>query len=93
MLPHITRGCVPSDRCTAERVIELAMQAGFRRLPPIEWSALFERHDASLLIYRHPVLDAFNVRIGSDNAEEANRLISLLENETGIELQTGGGPV
>ncbi|WIG99377.1 hypothetical protein KGD87_23740 [Myxococcus sp. SDU36] len=65
-------------------VTALAEEKGFKRIPPTEHCALYERGDAALLLYRHPTQPTFSFILGCEDSGELERLIQAFETRTGL---------
>ena len=87
-LPFRLRFSTPDDAAAAARyrsdlVTALAEEKGFKRLPPAEHCALYERGDAALLLYRHPTQPTFSFILGCEDSAEMERLAQEFETRTG----------
>ncbi|QDE71750.1 hypothetical protein BHS09_34835 [Myxococcus xanthus] len=65
-------------------VTALAEEKGFKRIPPAEHCALYERGDAALLLYRHPTQPTFSFILGCEDSAELERLAQEFETRTGL---------
>ncbi|WP_254623848.1 hypothetical protein [Myxococcus sp. CA033] len=65
-------------------VSALAVEKGFERIPPVEHCALYERGDAALLLYRHPIQPTFSFVLGCDDSAEMAQLAQEFETRTGL---------
>ncbi len=88
-LPFRRRFSTPDDAADAARyrsdvVTALAEEKGFKRLPPAEHCALYERGDAALLLYRHPTQPTFSFILGCEDSAEMERLTQEFEARTGL---------
>jgi hypothetical protein len=89
LLSHRWEFSSPEDSTASARyrpdlVSSLAEQHGFRRLPPATHCALYERGDAALLLYRHPIEPTFSFTLGCDDPAEMQRLARDFESHTGL---------
>jgi len=71
-------------RYRSEVVSALAEEKGFKRIPPAERCALYERGDAALLLYRHPTQPTFSFILGCEDSAEMERLVRDFETRTGL---------
>jgi hypothetical protein len=71
-------------RYRSEVVSTLAEDKGFKRIPPAEHCALYERGDAALLLYRHPTQPTFSFILGCEDSAELERLTRDFETRTGL---------
>lgn len=71
-------------RYRADLVSALAEEKGFKRIPPAEHCALYERGDAGLLLYRHPTKPSFSFTLGCEDPVEMERLVREFEARTGL---------
>ena len=88
-LPFRRRFSSPEDASTAahyrsDEVSALAEEKGFKRIPPAERCALYERGDAALLLYRHPTQSTFSFILGCEDSAEMERLVRDFETRTGL---------
>jgi len=88
-LPFRRKFSSPEDADAAARyrsdvVTALAEEKGFKRIPPAEHCALYERGDAALLLYRHPTQPTFSFILGCEDAAEMERLAQEFEARTGL---------
>ncbi|WP_253817123.1 SMI1/KNR4 family protein [Myxococcus xanthus] len=88
-LPFRRKFSSPDDAAAATRyradvVTALAEEKGFKRLPPVEHCALYERGDAALLLYRHPTQPTFSFILGCEDSAEMERLAKDFETRTGL---------
>jgi len=88
-LPFRRRFSSPEDANTvahyrSEGVSALAEEKGFKRIPPAERCALYERGDAALLLYRHPTQPTFSFILGCEDSAELERLARDFETRTGL---------
>ncbi|WP_228565521.1 hypothetical protein [Myxococcus sp. AB036A] len=88
-LPFRRKFSSPDDAAAAARyradaVTALAEEKGFKRLPPVEHCALYERGDAALLLYRHPTQPTFSFILGCEDSAEMERLAQDFETRTGL---------
>lgn len=65
-------------------VTALAEEKGFKRIPPAEHCALYERGDAALLLYRHPAQPTFSFVVGCEDAGEMEQLAKDFEARMGL---------
>ena len=65
-------------------VTALAEEKGFKRIPPAEHCALYERGDAALLLYRHPTQPTFSFSLGCEDPVEMERLVQEFETRMGL---------
>jgi hypothetical protein len=89
LLPYRRDFLSPEDPSAAVRyrsaiVSALAEEKGFRRIPPAERCALYERGDAALLLYQHPTEPAFSFSLGCEDPEEMERLAQDFEARMGL---------
>jgi hypothetical protein len=87
LLPYRRNFFSPDDPAaatlhSANLVSALAEETGFKRIPPAEHCALYERGDAGLLLYRHPTKPSFSFSLGCDNPAEMERLVREFEART-----------
>lgn len=68
----------------ADSVTDLAEEEGFRRIPPAVRCALYERDDAGLLLYQHPIEPVFSFALGCMDSAEAARLARAFEMRIGL---------
>ena len=73
------------DAAVVEEVLTRARETGFERVPPARRSALLERGDAAMALYRHPSSNACSFRIGAAEPTELRHLTDLLTR--GLPLQ------
>ncbi|WP_240358224.1 hypothetical protein [Myxococcus vastator] len=73
-----------SVRSRSDGVTALAEEEGFKRIPPAEHCALYERGDAALLLYRHPIQPTFSFVLGCEDAAELERLTQAFETRSGL---------
>ncbi|WP_239014400.1 hypothetical protein [Archangium violaceum] len=88
-LPFRRKFSTPEDVKAAagyrsDSVTALAEEKGFKRIPPAEHCALFERGDAAISLYRHPTQPTFSFVVGCEDAAEAERLARDFEMKTGL---------
>lgn len=88
-LPFRRKFSSPDDADAAVRyrsdvVTALAEEKGFKRIPPAEHCALYERGDAALLLYRHPTQPTFSFILGCEDLAELERLRQEFETRTGL---------
>ncbi|WNZ61750.1 hypothetical protein QEG98_38825 [Myxococcus sp. MxC21-1] len=88
-LPFRRKFSSPDDADAAVRyrsdvVTALAEEKGFKRIPPAEHCALYERGDAALLLYRHPIQPTFSFILGCEDSAELERLRQEFETRTGL---------
>lgn len=88
-LPFRRKFSSPDDAAAAARyradvVTALAEEKGFKRLPPVEHCALYERGDAALLLYRHPTQPTFSFILGCEDSAEMEQLAQDFETRTGL---------
>ncbi len=69
---------------TAERAGALAEGLGFKRIGPARRSALYERGDAAMVLYRHPHQEAFSFRLAAAEPPELERLVAAFTEETHV---------
>ncbi len=89
LLPHRRNFASPEAPAAAARyrsdlVSALAEEKGFKRIPPAEHCALYERGDAGLLLYRHPTKPTFSFSLGCEDPAEMERLAREFEARTGL---------
>ena len=60
--------------CRVEVACALAEELKFKRIPPATRCALYERGDAAILLYQHPVEPGFLSSLAGDDAREVARL-------------------
>jgi hypothetical protein len=89
LLPYQRDFSSPVDPDAAVRyrsdiVFALAEEKGFKRIPPAERCALYERGDAALLLYQHPIAPAFSFSLGCEEPAEMERLARDFEARTGL---------
>lgn len=89
VLPYRRNFSSPEDPGAAARyrsdiVSALAEETGFKRIPPAEHCALYERGDSALLLYRHPTAPAFSFSLGCEDPKEMERLAHDFEARTGL---------
>lgn len=65
-------------------VSALVEEKGFKRIPPAERCALYERGDAGLLLYQHPTEPSFSFSLGCEDPAEMERLARAFEARTGL---------
>lgn len=87
LLPHRRNVSSPEEPGAAVRyrsdiVSALAEEKGFKRIPPAEHCALYERGDAALLLYRHPTKPTFSFSLGCEDSVEFERLSHEFEART-----------
>jgi hypothetical protein len=68
----------------AQVVHAFAEEHGFSRIPPAERCALYDRSDAGLLLYQHPIEPTISFTLGCDDPHELARLAKELETRTGL---------
>ncbi|RJS17032.1 hypothetical protein DRW03_28610 [Corallococcus sp. H22C18031201] len=68
----------------SDGVTALAEEQGFKRIPPAEHCALYDRADAALLLYRHPTQPTFSFILGCEDSAEMARLTQEFETRTGL---------
>ncbi|WP_228565561.1 hypothetical protein [Myxococcus sp. AB036A] len=88
-LPFRRKFSSPDDadaavRYRSDMVTALAEEKGFKRIPPAEHCALYERGDAALLLYRHPTQPTFSFILGCEDSAELERLRQEFETRTGL---------
>ncbi|GEL73176.1 SMI1/KNR4 family protein [Myxococcus virescens] len=85
-LPFRRKFSSPDDAVAhrSDAVTALAEEKGFKRIPPAEHCALYERGDAALLLYRHPTQPTFSFILGCEDSEELERLRQEFETRTGL---------
>jgi hypothetical protein len=89
LLPYRRDFSSPEDPGAAVRyrsplVSALAEEKGFKRIPPAERCALYERGDAGLLLYQHPIASTFSFSLGCEDPVEMERLARDFEARTGL---------
>jgi hypothetical protein len=89
LLPYRRHFSSPEDpgadvRYRSDIVSALAEEKGFKRIPPAEHCALYERGDAGLLLYRHPTKPSFSFSLGCEDPAEMERLVREFEARTGL---------
>ncbi len=67
-----------------EGVCALAEQHRFRRVAPTQRCALYDRGDAALLLYQHPIEPTYEFWVHCDDEVELGRLKIAFENLTGM---------
>jgi hypothetical protein len=77
MPEDVSRWPRPDDVCA------LAARLGFERIRPATRCALYERGDASLLLYQNPSVPAFQFVLATDDRAELDRMAPLFLKETG----------
>jgi hypothetical protein len=87
LLPYQRKFSSPEDpaaavRYRADLVSALAEEKGFQRIPPAERCALYERGDAALLLYQHPIEPFFSFTLGCEDPAEMERLARDFEEQT-----------
>ena len=85
-LPFRRKFSSPDDAVAhrSDVVTALAEEKGFKRIPPAEHCALYERGDAALLLYRHPTQPTFSFILGCEDSEELERLRQEFETRMGL---------
>ncbi|WAM25994.1 SMI1/KNR4 family protein [Myxococcus sp. NMCA1] len=88
-LPFRRKFSSPDDAAVTARyrsdvVTALAEEKGFKRIPPAEHCALYERGDAALLLYRHPTQPTFSFILGCEDSAELEQLAQEFETRTGL---------
>jgi len=73
-----------AQNCRAEVACALAEELKFKRVPPATRCALYERGDAAILLYQHPVEPAFSLEIAGDDAREVARLAEIFRSRAGV---------
>ena len=58
-----------------EAVCALAEKLGFQRIPRVAHSALYERGDAALLLYRHPTKPTFSFILSGDDEKAVEAMV------------------
>ncbi|OJH39733.1 hypothetical protein BON30_16410 [Cystobacter ferrugineus] len=89
LLPYRRDFSSPEDpgvavRYRSDLVSALAEEKGFKRIPPAERCALYERGDAGLLLYQHPTAPTFSFSLGCEDPKEMERLARDFEVRTGL---------
>jgi hypothetical protein len=74
-----------ADRYRSDIVSAVAEENGFKRIPPAKNCALYERGDAALLLYQHPIASAFSFNLGCEDPKEIERLAQDFETRTGLQ--------
>lgn len=72
------------DESTVRQVLDTLERIGFRRVPPCQRCALFERDDAAGVLYRHPESNQFSLRLGAQEGPEVLRIADILMHECAV---------
>ncbi len=73
-----------AQSCRADVTCALAEELKFKRIPPATRCALYERGDAALLLYQHPVGPGFSFELAGDDAREVARLAEIFRSRAGV---------
>jgi hypothetical protein len=76
--PHLAEHCIPQTVCA------LADELRFKRIPPADRCALYERGDAALLLYQHPCKPLFSFDLACHDPQELGRLTEIFQRRTGV---------
>ncbi|WP_254626336.1 hypothetical protein [Myxococcus sp. CA039A] len=71
-----------APRYRSDLVSTLADEHDFKRIPPTERCALYDRDDACLLLYRHPAAPMFSLSLGCEDPVKMELLASEFEART-----------
>lgn len=63
---------------TFDEVCQAAENLNFTRVPPASRCVLYERGDAALVVYRHPLKELLSIHCAADSPEKLLRIVNIL---------------
>lgn len=89
LFDHRVRLWQPADErlarfCSPEAACALIEKLGFERIAPATRCALYERTDAAILLYQHPISPTFSFDLACDDSRELARLAAIYRAELGV---------
>jgi hypothetical protein len=84
----VLRSDVEPSASHVHQAFALAERLGFSRTSPLVRSALFERGDAAIVMYRQPHVELFSLQVGADEVDELLRLADVFTRNLPMQVRS-----